>query len=75
MIEVKAIGALSKYMDQGSQTFVPFTEGVTLLAVKKQVSLPLSEQMIVTINGQLVVGDPTLKDGDVILVMSPVSGG
>lgn len=75
MIEVNALGPLRKYLGDQSKIQIPYSDGLTLEAVKEQVSLPKSEQIIVIINDRKPLKDQLVQDGDVIIFMSPISGG
>ena len=70
-------GSLSWYDDlKRSNLEIKLKEDKSLLALIKELSIPLGEVAIISINGELFTGEDTLiKDSDSVLLFPPIGGG
>lgn len=75
MITVKALGQLKKYLNQVEGIQVEAEKVTTIGDAKVAAGVPVSVQTIVILNGYIATLDKNIVDGDVILLLAPVSGG
>ena len=70
-------GSLSWYDHlKRSNLKIKLKEDKSLLALIKELSIPLGEVAIISINGELFTGEDILiKDSDSVLLFPPIGGG
>ena len=81
-IEVRTTGLLSDYLPAGSEKNVARIEvadGATPADVVKQLGMPVEENYLVSLNGNLVPrswrSTQTLSENDALAIMSPIKAG
>ncbi len=77
-IELRLFSTFREYLPEGSDTFscrksLPGEMVVSMVA--DEMKLPADIPKIFVVNGNVVTGDYTLHDGDVVSIFPPVAGG
>jgi molybdopterin converting factor small subunit len=72
-ITVKCFGPLRKKME--SDRKVTISENESIHAVVERLSIDLQPWYLYSVNGEHVEADASLHDGDVLMIIAPVSGG
>jgi molybdopterin converting factor small subunit len=77
-IELRLFSTFREYLPEGSDTFSCKKSVPAETAVKEvadEMKLPADIPKIFVVNGNVVTGDHTLRDGDVVSIFPPVAGG
>ena len=75
-VTIEALGALRKYLPEGeNRTAAELPEGGTVADALASIGAPPETQYNAAIEGQLVYTDTVLKDGDCLLLFTPIEGG
>jgi thiamine biosynthesis protein ThiS len=81
-IEVRTTGLLSEYLPAGSKknsAQIEVDDGATPADVMKQLGMPVEENYLVSLNGNLVPrsrrSTQTLSENDALAIMSPIKAG
>ncbi len=75
-VTIEALGALRRYLPEDEKTTtVELSEGGTVADALASIGAPLETQYNAAIKGQLVYTGTVLKDGDCLLLFTPIEGG
>ena len=73
--DVKLYGDLKKFAPGGqANCILTLNSGATLGDVLKRVSIPM-DRCVSLINGRRATIEATVKDGDILVLFPPISGG
>jgi sulfur carrier protein ThiS len=76
-VSLKLFGDLRKYAGKGAPDRMPVTlpEGATIADLARQLGMTAEDEVIAGVNGVQAQNDTVLKDGDEVLLVSPMEGG
>ena len=76
-VSVKLFGDLRKYAGKVAPDVLPVAlpAGATVAELAAQIGIKAEDEMIAGVNGEQADGATVLRDGDQILLLSPMEGG
>lgn len=74
-VEVRVYGSHKRLLPEGDTALVPYTEGQTVKDLLRALNIPDEDVWLVAVNDVVVSEGFVLSPGDIVGVMSPVSGG
>lgn len=76
-VSVKLFGDLRKYARKGAPDLLPVTlaAGATVGDLAAQIGISAQDELIAGVNGEQAESATVLRDGDQVLLLSPMEGG